>query len=96
MADGVHLQYIQNIAMNEVKTFNVCEFVQYFILLSDLISVSYCFSLFHLVSLQLLSHFIHVPVILRYQRSHYTVTQIDKALLCVCFFVCVCSLVHSY
>lgn len=36
---------------------------------------------FHLVSLQLFSHFIHVPIILRNQRSHYTVTGMNNVTL---------------
>lgn len=31
--------------------------------------------LIYLISLQLFSHFFHVPIILSYQRSHYTATQ---------------------
>lgn len=33
----------------------------------------------HLVFLQLLGHFIHVPIILRYQRSHNAATQMDDS-----------------
>lgn len=47
------------------------------------ICMSHCFSVFHLVSLQLFSHFIHVPIILRYQRSHYTVTHMNNDVTCV-------------